>query len=168
MSGFGMFEQYAAGLELAERGERFREDAFLQQLSRNGAMMLAANHDELWRECMQEVLGQPPGASWEWMAQLLRTMPAYQARQRLWRASYLWWMNSQRHRLHILAGALLNGTMRQLSERAPLHAFAEDLALRGGQLEQLSWCLNDTETTTIPVVDEPSTTASKRSAKRSK
>lgn len=155
MSGFGIHEQYEAGVEMWEHGKRWREETFLQQLSQNGSMMLAANHDLLWLECLEQQLGQPPGSDWERMAKLLRLMPAPEARRRLWQASYQWWMNMQRFRLRLLIRALGNGDVNALAEQAQVRELAARLELRGKQLDGLSWCLTDTrgDSSAIAVVD---------------
>ena len=154
MSGFGIHEQYAAGVELHQEGKRWREEAFLHQLSSNGSMMLAANHDELWRECLQRVLGQPAGATWERMRGLLRTLPASDARRRLWHASYLWWMNMQRIRLRISARSLHTSTLDQLLDSPQMHELHDRIDLRGRQLQNLAWCLTtDDDQRTITIVE---------------
>lgn len=158
MSALGLYERYETDLEVREAGKHWREDAFLHQLSHNGSMMLAVNHDQLWRECLASTLGQSQSMSWEWLCGLLRIMPESAARQRLWRASYLWWMHTQRLRLRVLASGLEAGILPYLADSAPMRDLARQLLLRGRQLEELAWCQQEVASAdegTITVVDAP-------------
>jgi len=152
MSGFGIHEQYAAGLEMWSEGKRWREEAFMQQLALNGSLLLLANHDSLWRECLARVLGQPESASWEAMCQLLRSMPAYQARRKLYVASSLWHVQAQRLRLRLLARALGTGAYVEFTEEGEMRGLTRGLELRAKQLDDLSWCLSDKDEGPIAVI----------------
>jgi hypothetical protein len=154
MSGFGIHEQFEAGTIMWAEGKRWREEAFLQQLSQNGSMMLAVNHDLLWRECLERILGQPRGSEWSRMSGLLRAMPASMARQRLWRASEWWLVETQRLHLNSMYFVMEGGAaLSELLDNPLSKKLQDDLALRSHQLEELSWCLEDQSQETIAIVE---------------
>jgi hypothetical protein len=155
MSGFGIHEQYDAGVELWQAGKKWRETAFLHQLStENGSLMLAKNHDDLWLQCLERTLGQPVGSTWERMSTLLRVMPAQEARKRLWNASYLWWMNMEGFRLRMLSKGLGQGHYLALGQEDAFEEFGRLLGVRSQQLMSLAEVIEKVDNNLIPVVEE--------------
>jgi hypothetical protein len=152
MSGFGIHEQYAAAVEMWEAGKSWREESFLHQLSGNGSLLLMANHDALWMEAICRVLGQPTGTSWESLRSLLRSMPAHEARRRLYTASSLWYVQAERLRLRMLARSLRSGAYGEASVEGPLADLGRSCALRARQLTDMAWCLEGRDTGSIAVV----------------
>ena len=156
MSGYGLREA-KVGLALAEQGISWREEAFLHQLSHNGSLMLAANHDELWLDNITGILGQPADTSWETLAGLLRTLPAHKARRALWLASEQWWHIRQLLRANALSVAAGAGALDDYLAKPAVLTLARDLELRYSQLEELAWCLEGPQVgdgETIAVIDE--------------
>jgi len=90
---------------------------------------------------------------WQWLRGLLLVMPASAARTRLWRASYLWWVHTQRLRLRVLSQALESGYYSYLRAAASSRALETELTLRGRQLNDLAWCLQPPTSTDEGVIE---------------
>jgi hypothetical protein len=147
VSGFGIREQYEAGQQLADE-RLWRDSSFLQQLSRNGSLLLAPNHDALWLEALAAGIGSE-GRGWSWHAQLLRVLPASVVRRLLWRASLQWWAAMAELRGELARVAAERG----LSECPELEAFDRRLQLAGEQIDSLSWCASDRDRELIEVIE---------------
>lgn len=64
--------------------------AALHQLTLNGSMLLATNHDPAWLYWLGWITDREP-STWRHMSRSLRACPGDIARKALWRASFMWW-----------------------------------------------------------------------------
>lgn len=147
MSGFGIREQFEAGEQLA--GERlWRDSSFMQQLSRNGSLLLSPNHDELWLDALATSIGSE-GRGWSWHCRLLRVLPAAVVRRLLWSSS-LRWLNSMMIVRNEIAATAATLGIAESSELADLDRY---LLLTAEQLDSLSWCASDRDRDLIEVIE---------------
>jgi hypothetical protein len=139
MSGFGLREQFAAGRSLRHQ-QLTRDDVLLQQLTVNGSMLRAANHDLLWCGILATSLAQPFDHPWPALRDLLALLPASLARRAMWRASLRWWQVGNRHLLTGRALALRDGYSEQFSRSPGPVALAARLDRAAEKLVELEWC----------------------------
>jgi hypothetical protein len=152
VTGFGINEQYEAGMRLADQ-PLWRADSFLHQLSMNGSLMLAANHDDLWRSYLGTLLGSR-GGDWDYYASLLRLLPASLVRQTLWRTSWFWWRTRVQAHFYTTNRLSLSGGLETTLRQPIVEHDLRDLHLRAWQLEALSWCRHDeADQGTITIVE---------------
>lgn len=145
MTGFSIREQLLIGRRMKER--RWRKGSFLHQLSLNGALLLAPNHDPIWQEALWTITGRPD-VGWTTNQQIFRIMPAGVVRQILWHASLEWWQAMMTYRQDIAEFALERGLL-EIEEVESLDRDLDRVAL---QLEQLAWCAVDQEKGRIKTV----------------
>jgi hypothetical protein len=155
MSGYAITKNYQAGMLFADY-KLWREDAFCHQLSANGSLLLAHNHDPLWHALICQIIGWPDVAEWPRVRSVLRALPAWQARRALWRASYLWFAYHLRWHIEMLRLTGRFGVADEYYEAPATEALMRRLQLRAQQLDDLSWCAiqrTDSDDTSIAVVD---------------
>lgn len=126
-------------------------DGLLHQLSMNGSLLLTANHDRMWLDAYREIVGDNK-VSWEVEREILLSLPAWQVRRALWRASLDWWLAVLSYRKQ-LSAAMLDRGIESLPEVEVLDAALERTAL---QLGELAWCARDTDKRKISTVEEKS------------
>lgn len=152
MTGFGIRRQVEAARQLGEV-RQWREESFLQQLSLNGSLMLADNHDRLWLDKLTNLMHLSSGSSWSFIQSVLRTLPASVARRLLWRASWQWLVESELARTQTIERARQGGYLASLLAKADMRSQADRLSLTAWQLDVLAWVLEDDEQETIGIVD---------------
>lgn len=153
MTGFGFREQKKA-LESFDR-KLWRDSAALHQLSRNGNLILAENHDHYWRAILARQLGVGRKTPWPRLAELLRLIPADDARRILWQTSVRWWQTAFALRVALLTQASRYG-WHGILDLSALETQERMLRLRAHQIAALSWCAESGTpgTDPIPVEDE--------------
>lgn len=153
MTGFGFREQKKA-LESFDR-KLWRDSAALHQLSRNGNLILAENHDPHWRALLARQLGVGRKTPWPRLAELLRLIPADDARRILWQTSSRWWQTAFALRLALIIHSAKFG-WAGLIDTGAFEAQERMLRLRAHQIVALSWCAESGTpgTDPIPVEDE--------------
>lgn len=147
MSGFGIREQYAAGVQLADV-RLWRDSSFLHQLSRNGSLLLACNHDRFWLDALVSQLGSE-GRGWTWHANLMRVLPAAVVRRILWRTSVQWWHDMLALRGQLAIAAAEHGLVCE----GELAAFNRRLEIAAELIDELSWCATDDDRGLIEVIE---------------
>lgn len=150
MSGFGLREQWEGRRKI---GKGWRDSAFLHQLSLNGSLLLAENHDDAWRRVMAKQLRFSKNTTWETMVDILRRLPASDARRFLWLASYRWWEQQFRAYAVVLLAATKAGRY-ELATSPEMVVAQAVLEMRAAQLQDLSWCHSDQSPEFIPVFEE--------------
>jgi hypothetical protein len=145
MPGFSIREQLAIGRRMKDR--RWRKDAFMHQLSSNGSLLLAPNHDPVWEDALWSITGRPY-TGWTTNSHLLRLLPAGVVRRMLWHASLEWWRAMMTYRMDLADFASVRGII----DMEEIDLFDKDLERVARQLQKLSWCAVDTDKGRIDTV----------------
>lgn len=133
MAGVGVREQWELSKFLARHGQQ--RPICMQQLSLNGSLLLAKNHNAAWLYHLSQVL-QRPVSSWRHYTQILLSFPGPVARRALWRASNNWLQDAYDSFPQVAELQLRYGYQGQ-EELNNYLAILETTAL---QLEALRWC----------------------------
>jgi hypothetical protein len=135
MASSGIREQWDLNKAMIKDGGYELRPTCLHQLSLNGSLLLARNHDQRWLAELARVLEREP-TSWTDLSGVVAALPGPLARKALWRASYRWWQQSTAG-----IGALIDVELRYRSELSPaIPAFLRRLETVSGQLRDLQWC----------------------------
>jgi hypothetical protein len=135
MAGVGVRQQWELSKFFARQDSELQRPICMQQLSLNGSLLLAKNHDPTWLYHLSVILDQPL-SSWRHYSQILLSFPGPIARRALWRASRDW-LESSYQSLPQLAEMQLQygGNLDQEMTRC-----LSLLELTALQLEALRWC----------------------------
>jgi hypothetical protein len=148
MSGFGMRLHWESRKALGDI-KLWREESFLHQLSLNGSLLLAENHDRLWLSLLASTMSTMR-SPWDVQVELLRILPAHMTRQILWHTSRQWYYLQSHSRYRLAKWQLESG----VSTPPALEGLDKMLVLRAKQLDLLQWCSEDTTAGRIDVVEE--------------
>lgn len=149
MPGRGIKEKFLLFRPSRKGISHWREESFLQQLSMNGSMLWAPNHNRYWAEICSDMSGRS-FSGWTALRRDLAERSAGDTRKILYSSSLeffnqseIAWSEAAKASLYISGD--IGGYLR---------SWRSDLNRMKTQLDNLSWCLDDDTTEKIDIVEK--------------
>lgn len=149
MAGKGIKEKFLL-FRPSRRGiSHWREASFLNQLSMNGSMLWAMNHNRYWAEICSDYSGHA-FSGWTSLRRDLAERPAGETRNILYKTSHLFYNQSE------IAWSESAKEMLYSSGSFGSHLleWRFNLDIMKDQLELLAWCLDDSDQGRIDIVEK--------------